>query len=107
MIIELTMSQPSASQDTSRLHTINRRQFFKAAGSAALLPAVLPAFGAQSSGVSANNRINLGVIGMGWQGPGNTQSFLPLEDCQVVAACDIDASHLRAAVKMVNDAYGE
>jgi len=43
---------------------------------------------------------------MGWQGPGNTEAFLSLPDCQVVAACDIDANHLQAAVKKVNDAYG-
>ena len=43
---------------------------------------------------------------MGWQGPGNTEAFLTLSDCQVVAACDIDANHLQAAVKKINDAYG-
>ena len=43
---------------------------------------------------------------MGWQGPGNTQAFLASPDCQVVAACDIDANHLQAAVKMINDNYG-
>ena len=84
----------------------NRRRFLKAAGSAAVLPSVLRGFAAQTSTTSANNRINLGVIGMGWQGPGNTEAFLTLPDCQVVAACDIDANHLRAAVKKVNEAYG-
>jgi len=43
---------------------------------------------------------------MGWQGPGNTKAFLALEDCQVVAACDVDRNHLQAAVTMINDAYG-
>jgi predicted dehydrogenase len=74
-----------------------------------MLPAVLSAHSAaasQTSSPSANNRINIGVIGMGWQGPGNTKSFLALEDCQVVAACDLDKNNLAAAVKMVNDAYG-
>jgi len=41
---------------------------------------VLPGYAAQSLSSSANNRINIGVIGMGWQGPGNTKSFLALED---------------------------
>jgi predicted dehydrogenase len=86
----------------------NRRNFLKAAGSAAILPSVLPARAAQSSEskIAANNRINLGVIGMGWQGPGNTQAFLASDDCHVVAACDIDNDHLQAAVKMINDSYG-
>jgi predicted dehydrogenase len=100
------MVKQSLADDTLRVHSFNRRHFLKAVGSAAVLPVVLPAFARQSSGASANNRINLGVIGMGWQGPGNTQAFLASEDCQVVAACDIDANHLQAAIKMVNDSYG-
>jgi hypothetical protein len=84
----------------------SRRHFLKAAGSAAILPAVLPGYAARSSGAAANNRINFGVIGMGWLGPGNTKSFLASDDCQVVAACDIDADPLQAAVKMMNDYYG-
>ena len=100
------MSKWSRFDGSVQPRSFNRRDFLKVAGSAAILPAVLPAFGAQSSGASANNRINLGVIGMGWQGPGNTRSFLASEDCQVVAACDIDADHLKAAVKMINDNYG-
>jgi predicted dehydrogenase len=85
---------------------INRRSFLKAAGSAAILPAVLPGFAAQSPATSANNRINLAVIGMGWQGPDNTKAFLASDDCQVVAACDIDKNHLQNAIKMINDTYG-
>src|SRR5580658_5509764 len=100
------MSELSRAEGSLGLHSLNRRRFLKVAGSAAILPAVLPAFARQSAGGSANNRINLGVIGMGWQGPGNTQAFLASEDCQVVAACDIDTNHLQAAIKMVNDSYG-
>jgi predicted dehydrogenase len=92
------------------LNFMNRRHFLKAAGSAAILPSVLPARAAQSSssgsGTSANNKINLGVIGMGWQGPWNTKNFLALDDCQVIAACDIDKDHLQAAKQMIDDNYG-
>ncbi len=38
--------------------------------------------------------------------PGQHRRFLTLSDCQVVAACDIDANHLQAAVKKINDTYG-
>jgi predicted dehydrogenase len=104
------MSKRTSSEDANQPSTLNRRNFLKAAGSAAILPAVVPALRARAqstpTSASANNRINLGVIGMGWQGPGNTKSFLASEDCQVVATCDIDANHLKAAVKLVNDAYG-
>ena len=97
---------PQQSGSESLLRPFNRRRFLKTAGSAAILPAVLRSAAAQTSTTSPNNRINLGVIGMGWQGPGNTEAFLTLSDCQVVAACDIDANHLQAAVKKINDAYG-
>ncbi len=106
MIFKLIMSKLHRSEETLLPRSLNRRNFLKAAGSAVILPTVFPAFGAQSSKPSANNTINLGVIGMGWQGPSNTEAFLASPDCQVVAACDIDTNHLNAAVKMINDAYG-
>jgi predicted dehydrogenase len=84
----------------------NRRQFLKTAGAAIVLPAILPGsvFGADGK-TTPSNRINLGVIGMGWQGPSNTQAFLAETDCQVVAACDLDANHLQDALDLVNDHY--
>ena len=84
----------------------NRRRFLKGAGTAAVLPTFLRGAGAQTSNTSPNNRINVGVIGMGWQGPGNTENLLSQSECQVIAACDIDANHLQAAVKKINDSYG-
>jgi predicted dehydrogenase len=97
---------PEQSGSAPLLGSFNRRRFLKAAGSAAVLPTVLRSYAAQSSTTSPNSRINMGVIGMGWQGPGNTEAFLNLQDCQIVAACDIDANHLQVAVKRINDAYG-
>ena len=88
---------------------VGRRDFLRIAGASAVLPSILSAQAkgqTTKSPTPANNRINIGVIGMGWQGPENTKAFLALEDCQVVAACDIDRNHLQAAVKMINEAYG-
>jgi predicted dehydrogenase len=92
------------------LASLNRRSFLKTASAAAILPAIPGVAWAQqaetsSKPVGANDKINLGVIGMGWQGPGNTRAFLASDDCRVVAACDIDKDHLAAAVKMINDSY--
>jgi predicted dehydrogenase len=56
--------------------------------------------------VSASNRITIGVIGWGMMGPANTKSFLGFDDCQVVAACDIEKDHLQAAVDTINTNYG-
>lgn len=48
----------------------------------------------------------MGVVGWGMQGPSDTRSFLVEDDCQVVAACDLDRNHLNDAVNTINDHYG-
>ena len=89
---------------SSPLGALTRRHFLKTAAAALTLPAILPSsvFGENSP----SKRINLGVIGWGMQGPGNTRSFLALEDCQVVAACDLDKNNLQSAVNTINKQYG-
>jgi len=47
----------------------------------------------------------MGVIGWGMQGPGNTRNFLALDDCQVIAACDLDKNHLQNALDTINGHY--
>ncbi len=47
----------------------------------------------------------MGVVGWGMQGPGNTDAFLALPDCQVVAACDLDKKHLQGALDRINGHY--
>jgi predicted dehydrogenase len=84
---------------------INRRHFIARAGAAMVLPLILPGCATGGSRPRPSNRINLGCIGMGWQGPSDTQGFLAEEDCQVVAVCDLDADHLQGALKLVNDHY--
>ena len=39
-------------------------------------------------------------------GPANTKAFLAQDDCQVIAACDIEKNHLQAAVDTINARYG-
>jgi len=84
----------------------NRRQFLKAAGAAIVLPTILPSsvFG-RGGNTAPSNKITMGVIGWGMQGPNNTNSFLVEEDCHVVAACDLDKNHLQSAVDTVNGHY--
>ncbi|MFP5207958.1 MAG: Gfo/Idh/MocA family protein [Acidobacteriota bacterium] len=93
-------SQPSAA---APLTPFTRRSFLKAAGAAAILPARA---WARSGRPPASDRITLGVIGWGMMGPSNTKVFLAQNDCQVVAACDLDKNHLQAAVDTVNTHYG-
>jgi predicted dehydrogenase len=83
----------------------NRRQFLKAAGAAIVLPAILPGCATGGPRTTASNKITLGVIGWGMQGPSDTQAFLYEQDCRVVAACDLDKDHLQDAVSTINGHY--
>ena len=85
------------------ISSFTRRDFVKAAGAAALLPGT--AWGAAGR-TAASNRITVGVIGWGMQGPSNTKALLSQDDCQVVAACDLDKGPLQQAVDTVNQHYG-
>lgn len=67
------------------------------------MPAIVP--GSIFGQNRPSNRITMGVIGWGMQGPENTRSFLAQEDCRVVAACDLDKNHLARAVDTINGHY--
>jgi predicted dehydrogenase len=80
---------------------ISRRHFLAATGIALAAPSIVP-----SSVFGASERVTLGVVGWGMQGPGNTDAFLRIKECQVVAACDLDKNHLQAAVNKINERNG-
>jgi predicted dehydrogenase len=81
-----------------------RRQFLGAAAAAAAAPLILP--GGLRGQNAPSNRITIGVVGWGMMGPGNTEAYLNMQDCRVVAACDVDQRHLQAAVQTINKHYG-
>ncbi|MCX6924507.1 MAG: Gfo/Idh/MocA family oxidoreductase, partial [Verrucomicrobia bacterium] len=91
----------------SSLHSgISRRRFLAAAGLAIAAPNFIPASALGRQGQTApSSRIVMGVVGWGMMGPGNTDAFLSFNDCQVVAACDLDQDHLKQAVDRINDQY--
>src|SRR5437016_3536737 len=86
---------------------LSRRRFLAATGLAVAAPTIIPAsvFG-RAGKATPSERVTLGVVGWGMQGPGNTDAFLRLKDCQVVAACDLDKNHLQQAVDTINRHYG-
>jgi predicted dehydrogenase len=85
---------------------MNRRRFLAAAGLALAAPVIVPSSVLGANGqTSPSNRITMGVVGWGMQGPGNTGEFLRIKDCQVVAACDLDTNHLKSAVDAINGHY--
>ena len=95
-----TMSNPQASKSFSR------RQFIATTALALAAPNILTSCAtAGRPRKSANERITMGVVGWGMMGPDNTEAFLNLPDCQVVAACDLDRDHLGEAVNTINGHY--
>ena len=77
---------------------LSRRRFLAAAGLAVAAPVIVPSSVLGADGATApSNRIVMGAVGWGMQGPGNTGSFMNQKDCQVVAVCDLDKNICYAA----------
>jgi predicted dehydrogenase len=85
---------------------ISRRRFLAAAGAAVAAPMIIPGSALGLNGrPSPSNRITMGIVGWGMQGPANTRAFLGNQDCQVVAACDLDQRYLQKALDTINGHY--
>jgi predicted dehydrogenase len=92
---------------SSRSSKISRRHFIATTAAAIAAPTFIPASALGKDGRPApSERITVGVVGWGMQGPSNTRSLLDQADCQVVAACDLDKNHLGDALKTINEHYG-
>ncbi len=86
--------------------TISRRHFIATTAAAITMPLILPGCAtAPKRRARASSRITMGVVGWGMQGPSDTEMFLYQDDCQVVAVCDLDKTHLQKAVDTINDHY--
>jgi len=84
---------------------ISRRKFFKksgiVAGGAIILPTIIP-----SCAFGANDKITIGMIGTGDHGiTWNLAAYLKLDDCRVIAACDVDSSRLQKAKTLIDERY--
>src|SRR5882762_7477475 len=92
---------------SSSVSKVSRRQFIALAGAAAAMPMIVPSsvFG-QGEKPAPSDRITMGVVGWGWQGPGDAKAFMAQKDCQVVAICDLDKQHLATGITEVNTFYG-
>lgn len=84
---------------------ISRRKFLATTSLALAAPTILTWGAAGKPGTAPSERITIGVVGWGMMGPGNTDAFLGMSDVQVVAACDLDENHLKAAVNRINGHY--
>lgn len=72
--------------------TVTRRTFFLASGARAL--------------AAANDRINMGFIGLGGMGTNRLNGFLKHADVNVTAVCDLDDAHAARAAGIVEKARG-
>lgn len=86
---------------------VTRRHFLAVTGAAlAVAPTIIPASALGAEGRPApSERITMGVVGWGMQGPGNTGNFMREPDCQVVATANIDKNHLERSVRAINGRY--
>jgi predicted dehydrogenase len=92
----------SANQDSSSKPPVDRRDFFKKTGAAGLALGVANSAFAAAGGkmaqstrvIGANDKINIGVIGVGGRGYYVASAFQKFGDdnksaCQIVAVCDV------------------
>lgn len=94
---------------------MNRRDFLKkmsqgavAAGAAWGFPTIISAAALGKDGrVAPSNRIVMGALGLGWMGGANLNAFLGKDEVQMIALCDIDPGHLKAATDKVNKHYDD
>ncbi len=85
---------------------VSRRQFLGLTGTILAFPTIISSAAlGRADQPAPSARITLGMVGCGTMGTGNTNSFLALKECQVVAACDVDQKHLNTLVKKVNGHY--
>src|SRR6266540_477238 len=85
---------------------IARRRFIATTAAAVAAPTIIPASALGAEGRPApSERITMGVVGWGMQGPSNTGNFLRQPDCQVVASANIDKNHLAQSLRTINGHY--
>jgi predicted dehydrogenase len=85
---------------------VSRRQFLAATGAALAAPLIVPAsvLGAEGH-TPPSERVVMGAVGYGGQGPWDTDELMKDGVCQMIAACDLDQGHLRRAVNIINAHY--
>src|SRR5262245_14693146 len=85
---------------------ISRRHFLATTAAAITAPTFIPASAlGRDQRVAPSDRIVIGIVGWGMQGPHNTRMLMAEKDCQVVAACDLDKRPLQQAVDAINKNY--
>lgn len=74
--------------------SLNRRQFLQGSAATAGILLTRPAFARQARPLSANDKLNLGIVGVAGRGGENLQG---VQNQNIVALCDVDPERLAAA----------
>ncbi len=89
----------------NEMKRINRRSFMRRtaalAGTAVLAPMIL-----RGNVLGANDRITIGVIGMGDRGPQLINELSAIRNTQIVALCDVRRDALKKRQQEFKDRYG-
>ncbi len=83
---------------------ITRRSFAGKATAFAATSAVAISNG--KSVLGANDRITVGMIGVGGRGTSRLSSFLREEDVSVAAICDVDPEHIAQGIERTSEQAG-
>ena len=87
---------------------VTRRNLLKAATAAAVAAPFGVTFTQRCARAqAANDRMTLGVIGVGMQGRGHASSFAQYGDVQVVAVCDVEKTRRESARDRVESRYAD
>lgn len=89
---------------------VSRRAFLKtglSVAGVAALPTIIPSrVWAAQGNAAPNNRINLGIIGLGKLGrESHLEAFLNIDEVQVLALCDVEESRLQTSKQRTEEFY--
>lgn len=97
--------KPIASTRTACSRALSRRQFIRNTALATLAaPALVSCSSPKPRVISANEKLNHACIGVGGMGWNDLHNFLDHKRVEVVALCDVDSDHLKAAAKLAPQA---
>jgi len=81
------------------MQNMRRRDFVATTAATSLALAT-----ASSRATEANEKVVVGIIGLGGQGRGHLSSYLDIPNVEVAYICDVDATRLREAAKIAPNA---
>ncbi len=85
---------------------ISRRQFITSSAAAIAMPAIIPATALGLNGLKPpSERLNIGIIGVGYQARGHLEFLLRHPESQVLAVCDVDKTRREDAKRRADTWY--